>query len=61
MKEIKYTHLTGSPLTYEGQNTIILRSDAETHHAALDDPDALPLTEKQLKKFKPVNPFAKTS
>ncbi len=31
-------------------------SEEERHQAALDDPDALPLTDKQLKQLKPVNP-----
>jgi len=31
-------------------------TDEEVHQAALDDPDAQPLTEEQLKKLKPVKP-----
>ena len=31
----------------------------EIHQGALSDPDAQPLTEKQLAKFKRVNPFPK--
>ncbi|NOX42319.1 MAG: hypothetical protein GXP19_01080 [Gammaproteobacteria bacterium] len=31
-------------------------TEEEVHQGALDDPDAQPLTEEELKQFKPVNP-----
>ncbi len=31
-------------------------SDEEAHRKAVDDPDAKPWTEEELKEFKPVNP-----
>ncbi len=31
-------------------------TEDEVHEAALSDPDAQPLTEDELKQFKPVNP-----
>jgi len=34
-------------------------NEAEIHKRALSDPDAQPLTEKQLRKFKRVNAFIK--
>ncbi len=34
-------------------------NEAEIHKRALSDPDAQPLTEKQLKKFNRVNPSLK--
>ena len=34
-------------------------TDEEIHRAALSDPDAQPLTDEQLKKFKRVSPFDK--
>lgn len=34
-------------------------TEEEIHEAALSDPDAQPLTEEQMKKFKRVNPLPK--
>ncbi len=36
-------------------------TEEEIHQGALIDPDALPLSEDDLKKFKPVNPRRKQS
>jgi len=36
-------------------------TEEEVHEAALSDPDAQPLTEEELKQFKPVNPHLRKS
>ncbi|MBL1261565.1 MAG: hypothetical protein COB33_013665 [Thiotrichaceae bacterium] len=37
-------------------STIDKMTDEEVHKAALEDPDAQPQTEEELKQFKPINP-----
>jgi len=41
---------------YKDKETLEKLSEQELHEAALSDPDAQPLTEEQLKRFKRVNP-----
>jgi len=41
---------------YKDKETLDDLSEKELHEAALDDPDAQPLSEEQLRHFKRVNP-----
>ncbi|VAW84627.1 hypothetical protein MNBD_GAMMA18-2067 [hydrothermal vent metagenome] len=59
MTKVSKIHADGSSLNYEGMNTIKLKSQTEVHKGALSDPDAPPLTNKDLDGFKRVNPRVK--
>ncbi|SBS28970.1 hypothetical protein MSP8887_01012 [Marinomonas spartinae] len=41
---------------YKDEEALDSMTEEELHEAALSDPDAQPLTEEQLKRFKRVNP-----
>ena len=41
---------------YKDKEALDKMTEEEFHKAALDDPDAQPLAEEQLKRFKRVNP-----
>jgi len=64
MARIVRKHLVGKNATrtkpVSGELYAKSFNEAEIHKRALSDPDAQPLTTKQLKKFKRVNPFQKT-
>lgn len=44
------------PKVYINRELVDNMSEEELHQRALSDPDAQPLTEEQLKRFKRVNP-----
>jgi hypothetical protein len=47
---------TNPPKVYIDRELVDNMSEEELHERALSDPDAQPLTEAQLRKFKRVNP-----
>lgn len=55
-KIIRYTYDPDNPPEVRINQELENMSDEEIHERALSDPDALPLTEEQLKRFKRVNP-----
>lgn len=48
MTKVTKVHTDGSSLNYEGMNTIKFKNQTEVHKGALSDPDAPPLTDKNL-------------
>ena len=56
-KTVTVSYVKGQKLdTYKDKKTLGRMTEEEIYKAALDDPDAQPLTEEQLKHFKRVNP-----
>lgn len=56
-KTITFDYETGQQIeVYKDREALDQMTDEELHEAALSDPDAQPLTEEQLKRFKRVNP-----
>ncbi len=57
-KETTYTRDTSKPFDDNDidYSTIDKMTDEKVHKAALDDPDAQPQTEEELKQFKRVKP-----
>lgn len=56
-----YQKTDGSSVTITEDHYTKMRkmTDEEVHDAALSDPDAQPLSEEQMKKFKRVHPLPK--
>ncbi len=56
-KTVTVDYVKGQKLdVYKDKEALDEMTEEELHKAALDDPDAQPLTEEQLKHFKRVNP-----
>jgi len=55
----RYHHKDMPIMPVEGEFSAKNFSDAEIHKRAKADPDAQPLTDEELAKFRRVNPFAK--
>ncbi len=56
-KTVSVDYLKGQKLdVYKDKKALDEMTEEELHEAALEDPDAQPLSEEQLKRFKRVNP-----
>ncbi len=56
-KTVTVDYIKGQKLDiFRDKDALDQMTEEELHEAALDDPDAQPLTEEQLKHFKRVNP-----
>ncbi len=56
-KTVSVDYVKGQKLdVYKDKKALDEMTEEELHEAALEDPDAQPLSEEQLKRFKRVNP-----